>query len=646
MTKAKSVLISISLIIALLFILTSCAGKNSSEIKYMSKTVNKLASAEFSGRLTGTEGGIKAGDYLLEEFKSIGLEPFFGDAYTQEFELEIYNPDRQKLELTVNYANGTKRSYEHGKDYTLRVPSKKYIGTFNLTFDKSDKELYSKAVILDNLAERNDLTVSPKVFFVSGEELYQNIYKVGYETPIVQISRERYEEIIKYGSKSIDISIEYTPEKATGRNILGKIKGKDSDKLVIITAHYDGLGWMNKEYIGCEADNASGTALLLNLARKFKKQSLSEAFEADLVFCAFDAGKSGYLGSKQFVELLNRDYKSIYCIIIDTIGLKGDAELVVDDLVVAEEDFTASLFTALDSSKIKFRREAAQTSGDHKEFIAKGISYISLTQEADYGFQYNKIITKEVDCRYLSKLSDVIFDFILGSNHSIAVISKPVYGDARINVIDEERNRRIQVFIDNTSRKLKFDETIIAEFEGEFIEINGRHALESIQEVNKYYPDMHIDEKILNYSFMSAFITDSFQAKYGHIHSVPKEQLNVISKRKLSADNISSMSLTYQTSEEMAGISIEKNLYDKIGDMTKYYEVEVLEQNDKKLYILYSKENKDIFRIVYELNIENKTYRLSVAAYNKKLTLGLDKASLIEIINSIDAVKLIKDLGI
>lgn len=84
----------------------------------------------------------------------------------------------------------------------------------------------------------------------------------------------------------------------TGTNLVGYLKGKKyPNKYIVIGAHYDHLGVVKGVIYNGADDNASGTSLLITLAKYFVK------FRSDhsIIFAAFDAEELGLFGSKHFV---------------------------------------------------------------------------------------------------------------------------------------------------------------------------------------------------------------------------------------------------------------------------------------------------------------------------------------------------------
>src|SRR5210317_1382378 len=66
---------------------TGCeqADKHESAIKSLQNDISFLASDQLEGRETGSEGALKAAEFLAERFQEIGLEPKGTKGYFQEF---------------------------------------------------------------------------------------------------------------------------------------------------------------------------------------------------------------------------------------------------------------------------------------------------------------------------------------------------------------------------------------------------------------------------------------------------------------------------------------------------------------------------------------------------------------------------------
>ena len=94
--------------------------------------------------------------------------------------------------------------------------------------------------------------------------------------------------------------------KIEAKNVVGLIDNK-KETTIIIGAHYDHIGYggqysldrgINEIHNGAD-DNASGTAMLLNLVKKLSKRNNSNS---NYLFIGFSAEELGLLGSKYFVN--------------------------------------------------------------------------------------------------------------------------------------------------------------------------------------------------------------------------------------------------------------------------------------------------------------------------------------------------------
>lgn len=81
-------------------------------------------------------------------------------------------------------------------------------------------------------------------------------------------------------------------------NIISIIPGKQSEKIVVVVAHYDHIGKVGEVIYNGADDNASGTAGLLALADFFSKCRPLHSF----MFVALDAEEMGLHGARALIE--------------------------------------------------------------------------------------------------------------------------------------------------------------------------------------------------------------------------------------------------------------------------------------------------------------------------------------------------------
>ena len=185
----------------------------------------------------------------------------------------------------------------------------------------------------------------------------------------------------------------------TTHNILAVLPGKDKqlkNEYIVVGSHYDhlglggqGSGSRRPDTLGVHPgadDNASGDAVVLELAKYFKKVRSPRS----IIFAFFGAEEQGLVGSKQFLEWMKQaDNKRKNL----PDSLKGIVAMVNLDMVGRMRDNAMSVSGTGTSSGFKAMAEAAaaQTKlnisctpdgygpSDHASFVAQDIPVLFLT---------------------------------------------------------------------------------------------------------------------------------------------------------------------------------------------------------------------------------------------------------------------------
>ena len=115
----------------------------------------------------------------------------------------------------------------------------------------------------------------------------------------------RFEQIgVSPIGDSYEYGFEYSsrrdPDKLqTGINVVGRIEGtSDSDRVMVLSAHYDHMGMRNGQIWNGADDNASGVSAMLAAASGF----IANPPEHDVIVVAFDAEEHGLKGAHAFVS--------------------------------------------------------------------------------------------------------------------------------------------------------------------------------------------------------------------------------------------------------------------------------------------------------------------------------------------------------
>ena len=319
--------------------------------------IQYLADDKLEGRRTGTKGEELAMDYISNQFKAIGLLPKGTEYYPQNFPV---NEGKQIDDVTELIINGNK--LEKGKDFfpfpfspnvsiealpaialqesdmpwfidlNEALEDSKSNPHFDLpdyirTNAKKAKDRGASAIILYNTSAIDD-----KLVF-DGKDRSEQM-----SIPVVYVSKPMAQKYFsdKAATLNIKLRTSISERKRVGHNVIGYIDNKAATT-VILGAHYDHLGYgedgnsrntTHEPVIHNGADdNASGTAALIELARKLKT---SNATNNNYLFIAFSGEELGLYGSKYFTEHPTIDLKTVnYMINMDMVGRLNDSTKVM-----------------------------------------------------------------------------------------------------------------------------------------------------------------------------------------------------------------------------------------------------------------------------------------------------------------------------
>jgi Zn-dependent M28 family amino/carboxypeptidase len=188
--------------------------------------------------------------------------------------------------------------------------------------------------------------------------------------------------------------VENTLRKIDSHNVVAKLEGGDpalKDQFVIYTAHWDHLGrdpdLKGDQIYNGAADNASGSAGLLEIARAYTK--LSPAPKRSILFLSVTAEEQGLLGSEYYAENplypLNKTLADINMDVLNTWGKTQD--LTVIGLGNSTLDDTAAEVLKAHDRTVTPDPEPEKGSfyrSDHFEFAKQGVPAF----EPDSGINY------------------------------------------------------------------------------------------------------------------------------------------------------------------------------------------------------------------------------------------------------------------
>ncbi|HEY4086768.1 MAG TPA: M28 family metallopeptidase [Bryobacteraceae bacterium] len=188
--------------------------------------------------------------------------------------------------------------------------------------------------------------------------------------------------------------IENTMRKIQSQNVVGKIEGSDparANEYVIYTAHWDHLGWdtslQGDQIYNGAADNASGSAGLLEIARAYTK--LYPRPKRSILFLSVTAEEQGLLGAEYYAENPLYDLKyTLADINMDGLNLWGKTrDMVLIGLGNSELDDIAA--DVLKSHNRVVKGDAEPEKGffyrsDHFEFAKQGVPALDPDAGTDF----------------------------------------------------------------------------------------------------------------------------------------------------------------------------------------------------------------------------------------------------------------------
>ncbi len=206
--------------------------------------------------------------------------------------------------------------------------------------------------------------------------------------------------------------------KSLTKNIVAVMPGSNPDyagESVVVCAHYDhlGLGWpgaasenIGRIHPGAD-DNASGVAVMLELATVLNRTMKPER---SIIFAAFSAEETGKHGSEYYVKQM-KEYpagKVMGVINLDTVGRLGDDKLLVLDSSSAREwkfiFMGAGYVSGVESEMVTQDLDAS----DQRSFIAAGVPGVQIFSGANRDYHRPSDTADKVDGHGLVKVASFV----------------------------------------------------------------------------------------------------------------------------------------------------------------------------------------------------------------------------------------------
>jgi aminopeptidase YwaD len=370
-------------------------------IEYARGIVETLCSKEFAGRGYVNDGNQKAANFIKAEYKRLGLQHFNGDFYQALGFPVVYYPS--KVELSVDDVE-----LSPGTEFMVNAGCPKVSGRFKILyidsasidnsseFTKLESKAGNKFIFFDHL--KNTKFTHPERFkLVSNnaikakgiitrdlEKFTWSVHPEWADYPVVQIKKGRFSHFMI--ELKIDIDAQYKFHNT--QNIIGYFKGKTQpDSFIVFSAHYDHLGMFGESTIFPGAnDNASGVAMMLDLANYFK----SHPPKYSVAFIAFTGEEIGLLGSYYYTHNPLFPLNQIAILLnLDLMGTGDKGMTAVNATVFKDEFLLLQTINADSNYLVSVNARGKAQNSDHYYFTEAGVKSFFFYLMGNYHFYHD-----------------------------------------------------------------------------------------------------------------------------------------------------------------------------------------------------------------------------------------------------------------
>lgn len=434
--RSRSSALRLACSVLLLLAAQACRGPEVDASRIATR-IERLASAEFYGRETGSFGGLRARAYVANAFAELGLEPFGDDGYEQRF--QVFDP-RPRAASSASRLRSDAGEARLGEDFmpfrfsavgTARGPAV-YVGhgidapEFGID-DYAGLDVTGCVVIalrggaslgldatnFEAFLRHREFATKAEVAAMRGAVAMVVFDHGGGDEPLRAASRargapasipivlvSRLDSILpnwRDSARPIDRELEvrvafehrdHPPLDAA--NLIGVVRGERERPVVVVGAHYDHLGVGARiggdrpgvgHFPGAD-DNASGVAAMLEVAALV---AAGPRPVATVAFVAFDAEEFELAGSRKFCrEGPFRAADVAVMLNFEMVGRTSTGGLLVDGVGSASE--LGSVLRGIEWPPNTRLRDHAEPRSDHWPFLLSGIPAIAFggSRHSDY----------------------------------------------------------------------------------------------------------------------------------------------------------------------------------------------------------------------------------------------------------------------
>ncbi|MFZ4414295.1 MAG: M28 family metallopeptidase [Bacteroidales bacterium] len=416
-----------------LMLLLGFFSTQSQDLQYAHSIIDTMCSPTFFGRGYTHQGDTKAARFIANAFDKLKLNKFTYN-YFQEYHLSTNTFSK---EMKVSIGN---KDLTAGIDFMPTLSSPSIEGEFKVfKIDSSNvrtiadihkilkKNLTKKIVLIDkqNIRDKEVIAfwatlkfenpfLSKAIAYIVDGKLSWGASDGKKQNNFARINLLRKSLPKKLKKIKINICADYLLDYST-QNVVGYVKGKlYPDSFYVFTAHYDHLGEMGKEvYFPGANDNASGTAMVMDLARYFSSDTTQPDYS--IVFALVSGEETGlhgshYLASHPLFPLTNIKF----LINLDMMGT-GSEGITVVNATTFKDQYNRLKTINNEKGYLKAVVERGEScNSDHCAFYEKGVAAIFIYAMGGEFTEYHNVydLPQKIPLTKYDEIFRLLIDYI------------------------------------------------------------------------------------------------------------------------------------------------------------------------------------------------------------------------------------------
>ncbi|MEI6697158.1 MAG: M28 family peptidase [Bacteroidota bacterium] len=416
-----------------LMLLLGLSSAQSQDIQYAHSIIDTMCSPTFSGRGYTNQGDTKAARFIANAFDKLKLNKFTYN-YFQEYHLST-NTFSKEMKVAIG-----KKELITGIDFMPALSSPTLKGAFKVfKIDSSNvqaikdihkilrKNLTNKIVLIDkqNINDKEVVAfwstlkfenpfLSKGIAYIIDGKLTWGASDGKKQNNYVKLNLLRKALPKNLKKMNVNIEADYLQDYST-QNVVGYVKGKlYPDSFYVFTAHYDHLGQMGKDvYFPGANDNASGTAMVMDLARYFATDTTQPDYS--IVFALVSGEETGlhgshYLANHPLFPLTNIKF----LINLDMMGTGSDGITVVNATTFKDQ---YNRLKAINNEKAYLKavvERGESCNSDHCAFYEKGVAAIFIYSMGGEFTEYHNVydLPQKIPLTKYNEIFKLLIDYI------------------------------------------------------------------------------------------------------------------------------------------------------------------------------------------------------------------------------------------